>query len=276
MPGTANNRKRQLGLLLAQLRRAADKSGADAARHMGVAPPTVHRWERGENSPTQDQLDTLLTFYNATTQQKDTALTRLADVRQPSARVEHAAAVPRRFRAFLRSEADAVRERATSLTIINGLLQTEAYARAVTAGTGTAADRLVASRIARQGRLTADAPLRVHVVMEEATLRRVVGSKGVMAEQLAHLMWLGELDTVTIQIVAFDTPRLVPAVGPITILDYPAPTPSSVYLEQITGSVWVDKGAEKLTTVFEEAASAALDPQQSRRLMAAVMKEMTE
>ncbi|MFG1779209.1 DUF5753 domain-containing protein [Micromonospora sp. NPDC049051] len=100
-----------------------------------------------------------------------------------------------------RTEPSGVRDHA-------GLLQTEAYARAVLAGGGmlreAEIEQRVTSRLARQAVLTRDSPPEVVFVVDEAVLRRRIGSRAVMAEQFAHLLHVTELPQVDIHVVPAD------------------------------------------------------------------------
>ena len=59
----------------------------------------------------------------------------------------------------------------------------------------------LAARLARQAILTRDDPPTVWFLVDEAALRRCVGSPEVMAAQLAHLAGVARLPNVTIQVV---------------------------------------------------------------------------
>ena len=86
-----------------------------------------------------------------------------------------------------------------------GLLQTEEYARAILAvNPGVTEDQVserLAARLARQAILARDDPPAAWFLVDEAALRRCVGSPEVMAAQLAHLGGVARLPNVTIQVV---------------------------------------------------------------------------
>lgn len=91
----------------------------------------------------------------------------------------------------------AVEETATSIRwyepmVVPGLLQTEAYARAVLACDGMLTseevDGQVAARMARRAVLDRPQPPHLTVVVDEFVLRRPVGGPQVMAEQAQHLL----------------------------------------------------------------------------------------
>ncbi|MEU5944992.1 DUF5753 domain-containing protein [Micromonospora sp. NPDC047465] len=100
-------------------------------------------------------------------------------------------AAPPWLREWISVEAEATLIRWFEPSLIPGLLQTEAYARAVLTGGGmlreVEVEQRVTSRLSRQAVLTREAPPEVVFVMDELVLRRQIGDRKVMAEQFAHL-----------------------------------------------------------------------------------------
>ncbi|WP_428961996.1 helix-turn-helix domain-containing protein [Micromonospora fluostatini] len=96
------------------------------------------------------------------------------------------------FRPWQEIEREAVSLRSYESVVLPGLLQTEAYARAVLAGGGLLPrgdiDRHVAARLARQTILTRENPPQFTAVIDEAVLRRPVGGRATMHEQLTALV----------------------------------------------------------------------------------------
>jgi DNA-binding XRE family transcriptional regulator len=89
--------------------------------------------------------------------------------------------------------------------VIPGLLQTEAYARALLSTSPSASAEVVtarlASRMERQRRvlLRDDPPTALFLVDEIALLYRLVGSADTMAEQMRHLLTVAAMPNVTLQ-----------------------------------------------------------------------------
>src|ERR1700753_3449861 len=80
---------------------------------------------------------------------------------------------------------------------VPGLLQTEAYARAVVRACRPylppeALEQRVRARLERQDILTRDRPPKLWVVVAEGVLRQLVGGREVMAKQLDHLAEMSE------------------------------------------------------------------------------------
>ena len=120
---------------------------------------------------------------------------------------------------------------------MSGLLQTEAYARAILATepgvTDDEVNARLTARLARQAVLTRDEPPAAWFLVDEATLRRCVSSPDVMAEHLAHLAGLARLPNLTIQVV--------PNVAHAGLLSGFAVTERTAYVETaVAGQVFED------------------------------------
>ncbi|MDG4806719.1 helix-turn-helix transcriptional regulator [Micromonospora sp. WMMD1120] len=92
------------------------------------------------------------------------------------------------FRPWQEIEREAVSLRSYESTVLPGLLQTEAYARAVLSGAGLIPrgeiERHLTVRLGRQGVLKRDDPPQFTAVVDEAVIRRPVGGGPTMREQL--------------------------------------------------------------------------------------------
>nr|WP_073494558.1 helix-turn-helix transcriptional regulator [Actinacidiphila paucisporea] len=116
---------------------------------------------------------------------------------------------PRKVRDLAKLEADAVSLGAYSNHNIQGLLQTEEYARSLYRMRRPLLDeemieRYVAARVARQAIFTRwPAPI-LSFVQEEVTLKRPLGGRAVMRSQLERLLELGQLRNVEIQVMPTD------------------------------------------------------------------------
>ncbi|MGW7585293.1 helix-turn-helix domain-containing protein [Kitasatospora sp. NPDC054768] len=114
------------------------------------------------------------------------------------------------FPEYARYEALAEQIRIFENDVIAGLLQTRAYATAIQLGavrqgisTPKLAEERIEFRLARQKLLERATPPLVHVVLDESCLRRVVGGRDVMVEQLLRLEELADRPEVIIQVVPF-------------------------------------------------------------------------
>jgi transcriptional regulator with XRE-family HTH domain len=113
------------------------------------------------------------------------------------------------FRPWPEFEAAAIALRTFELVVIPGLLQTDQYARAVLrtrmGDTDEEIDEMVEGRIARQSILDKDKPPNVWAVLDEGVLRRPVGGKHVMREQLNRLAEAARRPNIVIQVIPTNT-----------------------------------------------------------------------
>lgn len=113
---------------------------------------------------------------------------------------------PRKVRDLAKLEAKAVEVEAYHHHNINGLLQTEEHMRALFASwlpayTQDETDRVVGARLARRSILDRTPLPSLSFVQEEVTLRRPVGGTMVLRRQLEHLLEVGRLSNVAIQVM---------------------------------------------------------------------------
>lgn len=114
--------------------------------------------------------------------------------------------VPAAFRDWSEEEGKAATLRVWQPGILDGLLQTEDYARALIQRVPGTTPQLAAGRLAarmeRQRRvLLREDPPRALFIVDELSLYRRVGSAEIMAGQLAHLTEVAALPHVTLQVM---------------------------------------------------------------------------
>jgi hypothetical protein len=178
----------------------------------------------------------------------------------------------------LEAEATLVREATTAY--VPGLLQTEAYARAVFAihqRTEAELDNLTAVRRIRQERLTSEEdPLELVAVVDEVVLRRPVGGPAVMRAQLRHLLAAATLERVTLQVLPLSLGAHPGLSAPFTLLTFGGiDFGDMVYVEHPVGAVHISKEDEVAVArlKFDRLRSLALDPDESVALIQRVAAE---
>lgn len=112
------------------------------------------------------------------------------------------------FQGWPNKEAAATRIKSFSLVVVDGRLQTEAYARAIlSTQVGITIDKLaedVTARLARQAILDDVNPVELWVIIDEGVLRRPVGSREVMRAQLQHLAAMARRPNIVVQVVPLE------------------------------------------------------------------------
>ncbi|QOC95214.1 helix-turn-helix domain-containing protein [Micromonospora craniellae] len=178
------------------------------------------------------------------------------------------------FRDWAGIEAEATALRSFEPLCVPGLLQTEAYARALLSGGGLFADdeveQQVTTRLDRQAALTRDRPPLFTVVIDEYVLRRRIGGQEVMREQLRHLGKTGSvMPRVRIQVVPLAAGAYAGLGGPFVIATS-ANGDDVVYLEGQRHGQVVDRPdyVQQMVEVWESIRGEALSQQQSLDLIA--------
>ncbi|MEV0425120.1 helix-turn-helix transcriptional regulator [Micromonospora sp. NPDC050495] len=148
------------------------------------------------------------------------------------------------FRPWQEIEREAVTLRSFQSVVLPGLLQTEAYARAVLTGAGTLPrtdiDRHITARLARQGILRREDPPQFTSVIDEGVLRRPVGGAKTMREQLFALVEACAEPHIRIQVVPSSVGAYAGLNGPFVIATCPDHRLAGYLDNQVQGQVVSD------------------------------------
>ena len=164
--------------------------------------------------------------------------------------------------------------------LVHGLLQTEAYARAVLSvmyQTDGDLEVKVEARMDRQRILDRDDPPVLWVVLDESVLYREVGGPEVMRRQLAHLLSYEPVDAVQIQVLPFESGAHTGLKGSFTLHSF-EDQPTVAYTEGYHEG-WAtaySKDVRDRTLRYDLLRATALSPADSAELIARVMKERYE
>lgn len=160
--------------------------------------------------------------------------------------------------------------------IIPGLLQTEAYARAIIGCSPRLApqvDDSTARRLARQAAvLERPEPATLSAIIGEAALRH--GDAELMRPQLAHLIDMGRRLTVHVRVIPMSAGLHAGLAGAFAIASLPAGHPTAYLDDQLRGRVVTDAGeVGELGQVWEALCERALPADQSRDLISKVIND---
>lgn len=285
---------RRLGRHLRELRLAAGLSIVDAARLIERGSGTLQRLEAGQ-APRIRLLDieALCKVYGA--ESRTDALKALATeadyrTRPVDDRIwweRYEDLIPDDFETYVSLEAAAEKVIMYQADIVPGVVQTADYARALDqvyfgSDTPLELEQRIQIRMQRQTALTRRvSPVEVDLLLDEAVLRRVAGSKKVMAAQLRKLA-----DTppnIRIRVVPFGAgfPLGIPS-GPFVTLHFPNdPTtkrpiePTTVYIEGYGYRLYYDRSSdvERYLKAHAALARVALNEANSKHLMRWLAKE---
>jgi transcriptional regulator with XRE-family HTH domain len=271
--------RRRLAHELRRLRSAAGLTISEVADRLECSAGKISRIETGSVAAQATDVRAMLDLYGvAGAERADlTDLVRLA--RRRAWWQEYADVVPADSGRFFGLEDGAVRIEQHAGPLVPGLLQTPAYARAVIAAAGTDppadVERRIELRLRRQQLLTRPRPPRLHVLLDEAALRREVGGPEVLAEQLDRLAALAAEDHVLLQVLPFGAGAYTAMGVGFTLFTFADPAdPHVVYLEGLTSNTLLDSVQEvgRYAAAFAGSAGRALDRARSAELLRAAAR----
>ncbi|MEV5607242.1 helix-turn-helix transcriptional regulator [Streptomyces sp. NPDC052225] len=139
--------------------------------------------------------------------------------------------LPSWFQQYAEMEAKAAYISTFQAQLVDGLLQTDAYARAVLGVlTEENLDARVEARMERQRILLREDPPLMWIVLSEAVLHQEIGGRKVMRDQLAHLLSFRESRWVNLQILPYTAGQHPGLMGSFTSLRFDA-DPDLIYTE---------------------------------------------
>ncbi|BAL90526.1 putative DNA-binding protein [Actinoplanes missouriensis 431] len=249
--GGATVRRLQLGAHLRALRRAKGVTRDEAGYRIRGSESKISRMELGKVSFKERDVTDLLKLYGVedpAEHQRVLALAREANT--PSWWHAYGDVLDTWFQNYLDLEQAAELIRTYEVQFVPGLLQTDAYARAVIrlghdhADPGEI-DRRARLRMARKQVLARpDAP-RLWAVLDEAVLRRPIGGPEVLREQIQSLLDVCDSPAVRLQVMPFASGGHAAAGGAFTILRFPhEKLPDVVYIEHLTSGLYLERREE--------------------------------
>lgn len=202
-----------VGRQLKMWREAAGLRPAEFGALMGYGENLIYKIERGVRIPRPEFLD-----------KADEVLGAGGKIAAMKKDLEQAT-YPKKVRDLAKLEAQAVELGAYSNHNLHGLLQTKEYTTALfemrrPAYSQDEVERLVAARMARESIFERSPAPSLTFVQEEVTLCRPVGGRMVLRRQLEHLLEVGQLRNVEIQVMPTDRDDHAGMGGQIQVLKF--------------------------------------------------------
>ncbi|GHF60433.1 transcriptional regulator [Streptomyces mashuensis] len=277
-------RRRMLGAELRSLREELGLTVNEMAARLNWPQSKVSRVETGRSGIRRQEVEATLDAYGVSDMDKRQHLADLArDSRQRMWWTPYSDVITARYAEYIAFEAEACTMLTFQSVLVPGLLQTAAYTHAITKALQPEAgpeelDALVNVRLARQNAtLRRSEPLALWAIIDEAALRRLIGGRDVMTEQLRHLQQASELSHITLQVLPNSAGAHAGLLGPFVILRFPTEgSLDVVHTESQVSNIHLVRDSE-LTAygrTFDRLRSQALAPTASRDLIAAIMRDL--
>ena len=203
---------RSVGRMIQALRMGAGLTQTELGERIGYGEEMVSKVERGIRIPRAEFIDNAERVLDAHGV--------LAAMKDELSRASYSGILTK----VLREEANAVAIHSYDTHVLNALLQTEDYMRALfTMQTpplpAREIDQRVTTRLSRQQVIHRDRAPVMSFVMDESLLRRPYGGRDVLRGQLHHLAALGHLPHVDLQVMPLDQEHHAGITGPFTLMD---------------------------------------------------------
>jgi transcriptional regulator with XRE-family HTH domain len=265
------------------LREARNLTREQAGYRIRASESKISRLELGRVGFKDRDIADLLELYGVEDAEQRDALVSLArEANSPGWWHAYDDVVPNWFQTFVGLEEAATLIRSYEIQFLPGLLQTEAYARAVVSSGSPSSpvsevERRVNLRIARQAILHRPSPPHFWAVVDEAALHRPIGGNKVMREQVEHLLTLMSLPNVTLQVMPFRFGGHAGDGGAFTILRFPEPElPDVVYVEQMVSAYYLDKReyVERYATTMDRLTVDSQPPDVTRKTLQRILTQV--
>jgi transcriptional regulator with XRE-family HTH domain len=281
--------RRTLIRTLRDERELAGFTQEQVARAMEWSLSKIIRIEKGAVGVSTNDLKALLKLYGVNDERQVdgiVGLARSARRRRPwwSA---YRGRVPEQLLKYVDLEAGAAEVRLFYTSLVPGLLQTEAYARAAILATspGEISAEEVEQQLTfrmrrRQEIFERTSPPLLELVLDEAAIRRVGGSPAIMRDQLSHLVTLSQWPNISIRVVPFSVGLHASPFGPFILLGFPGTPTPALYVENV-GNLQILRDRpddadriEAYRKIYERLRSVALDETESLSFLRGAADEL--
>lgn len=259
---------KMLGVQLGTARRAAGFTQRALGERLMVDEETIASIEQGRR-PLKPDVAALLDEVLGTKGLLSAGVENLPEIDQ----------FPMWAELYVEHEREAIALSLYANQVLPGLLQTEAYARAVLRERVPAYDEdevetRTAARIGRRDILHLKVPPTVSFVVWEPVLHLEIGAPEARHEQLLHLREYAELPGLSVQFLPLSSPSHAGLDGPFVLLET-ADHQHLAYIEGQRGSQWVSDLDEVsiLARKYAMLRAQALTPQEPRRLLDRLLGE---
>ncbi|HEX4356906.1 MAG TPA: helix-turn-helix transcriptional regulator [Pseudonocardia sp.] len=272
--------RRRLG---AELRRLRDtRTLEQVAEDTLISTSKLSRLENGQGVPQPRDIRDLIAYYEVDPPEAERLRRWMSTGRRQAWWKEYSEVISQPLDAYLDFESGASTIRTYAQTVIPGLLQTPEYAAHVLAAIPPKKDpghiaQLVEIRKRRQENLLgSDSPTRLITVIDEAAVRRIIGSEEETWQQLDRLRELADSRRVTIQILPFDAGAHAGLMGMFTIFQFADEIDRDIVsIETHSGDRYLEEESSVLEylRLFDSVSHSAMDPADSREFLAKIMSD---
>jgi transcriptional regulator with XRE-family HTH domain len=276
--------RRQLGSALRQYRLGAGLTVKEVAGQLLCSEAKISRIETAQRGISLRDVRDLCELYRVTPDSQE-QLMRLAQQSREAAWWQNFDLDPA-LEKYVGLEGSAVEIKDYQLGAVPGLLQTREYATEVIntwiKNDPVALKNAVDVRMMRQEYLADHTKL--HVVIDESVVRRVIGTRDIMRDQIVNLITQSSSSRVSLRLIPFDAGASKGMISGFVLLHFAQPAAQEglpamsdvLYLEGVGDGIYLDKteNVQEYVDVFGELQARALSERQTITFLSAVVREM--
>jgi transcriptional regulator with XRE-family HTH domain len=276
-------RRRRLAAELHRLRTTSHRTLEEVAAHLECSPAKISRIENGQVAIRIQDARDLLDLYEVDEDRRTVLLQMVRQARGKGWWSGYADLLDESTQTLLSFEDEASAILIFETSLVTPLLQTRRYAWELLASRADAQLDVVQRRtdlsMARQQILgRPDAP-RLTVVLDEASLRRAVGSREVsrevMREQCEILAVAGERAGISVRVLPFSAGAHQAMGFPFQLFEFADDEPNLVYVELLSSGQVLESAEEtgRYRAAFNQVHDHALPSEESRDFLRELAKE---
>jgi transcriptional regulator with XRE-family HTH domain len=270
-------RQRELSRQLRMLREEKGLTATEVAEQLLFSPTKLSRIETAKRKATLRDVRDLCQLYGVNEPETAQLMDLARGARENGwwARYEDLGVGP-----YLGLEQEARSITYYSMSFVNGLLQSDGYARAIIRATHPQMEdqvlkERVEARLRRQDLLEGTDRPRLRVLLDEAVLRRQVGGSKVMAGQLSKILDITAKEKAVVQIVPFSSEVQPGNESNFTFFEFGDSSQPVLHIEGLLSSLIHDRPTiiERYREVLDNLRDAALSPRDSQNLITVIRDE---
>jgi transcriptional regulator with XRE-family HTH domain len=272
-------RRRRLAAELHRLRTMSRRTLEEVADHLECSPAKISRIENGQVAVRIQDARELLDFYDVDEALRVSLLEMVRQARGKGWWSEYADLLEESDQTLLSLEDEASSILVYETNVVTALLQTHSYAwELISSRTDSRLDlvqRRADLRSARQRILDRPNAPRLNVVLDEASLRRVVRASDIMREQYERLRDAAARPNIELQVLPFEAGPHQAMGFPFQIFEFIDDDPHLVYVELLTGGQLLESAEEigRYRAAFNQVSKLALPIEESQDFLRKLVKE---
>ncbi|MCX4907971.1 helix-turn-helix transcriptional regulator [Streptomyces sp. NBC_00878] len=274
-------RQMRLGAELRKLREAAGLKATEAASLLGVNSTQMSQIESGVAGVSEERVRRLAANYACSDSELIDALAAMTTDRTRGWWEEYRGVLPAAYLDLSELDHHATFRHDVAVTHVPGLLQTEAYARALFSYMNpefpeSEIEHRVRHRMRRKVIIEKPEPMPYETVIHETALRIKVAGQTAFQAQLACILEQSEADHVRVRVIPFGLDDFAGAGSAMVHLGGAVPRLDTVVRDAPHGTAFVDSEAqlEHFRKLFRRVREASLTPERSRDLIHQLAKEL--